>query len=91
MNCKLTLSLISESQEGNVGDDWKYDVVAKVFQDGLKGEGGISVPKHTLESGAVREPFGEPDPVVLFEGGQECLGLLRIEVGGQLEEGEQIP
>ena len=80
MNCKLTMTLISESQEGNCGDDWKYDLEAKVFNEGLKGEGQISVPKHLLESGSVKEPHGSPEPIVLFEG--ECHDelLVRLEL-----------
>jgi hypothetical protein len=70
MTCKLTMTLISESQEGNCGDDWKYDLDVKVFSEGLKGESSISAPKHTLESGVVRAPHGEPEPVELFDG--EC-------------------
>jgi hypothetical protein len=70
------MALISESQEGNCGDDWKYDLEAKVFHEGLRGEGNISVPKHLLESGAVMEPFGSPESVVLFEG--DCDGELLI-------------
>lgn len=70
MTCKLTMTLISEGQEGNCGDDWMYDLEAKVFSEGLKGETTVHVPKHTLDAGTVREPFGSPDPVVLFTG--EC-------------------
>ncbi len=51
MTCKLTMTLISEHQEGNCGNDWKYDLDAKVFHEGLKGEGRVSVPKHTLDAG----------------------------------------
>jgi hypothetical protein len=76
MTCKLTMALISESQQGNCGDDWKYELEAKVFNEGLRGEGTISVPKHLLESGAVMEPFGAPEPVVLFEG--DCDGELLV-------------
>jgi len=67
MTCKLTMTLISESQEGNCGDDWKYDLDVKVFKEGLQGEGSINVPKHTLTPGEVREPFGSPGPVILFD------------------------
>jgi len=80
MTCKLTMTLISESQEGNCGDDWKYDLEAKVFQGGLKGEAKISVPKHILESGAVREPFGSPEPMVLFDGDSDGELLVRMEL-----------
>ncbi|MDT8321043.1 MAG: hypothetical protein RQ826_11010 [Xanthomonadales bacterium] len=70
MSCKLTMSLISESQQGNCGDDWKYDVEAKIFHEGLKGEVAFRVPKHTLDAGAVEEPYGAPEPVTVDIG--EC-------------------
>ena len=76
MTCKLIMTLLSESQEGNCGEDWKYELDVKVFNEGLKGEGIISVPKHTLDAGSVREPFGSPEPVTVFEG--ECLTELLI-------------
>ena len=76
MTCKLTMTLISEHQEGNCGEDWKYDLDVKVFHEGLKGEGQVSVPKHTLEAGIVKEPFGSPEPLVVFEG--ECLTELLV-------------
>ena len=80
MTCKLTMTLISESQEGNCGDDWKYDIEAKVFNEGLQGEGKISVPKHLLAAGTVMEPFGSPEPLVLFEGDCQHELLVRLEL-----------
>ena len=76
MTCKLIMTLLSESQEGNCGEDWKYEVNVKVFSEGLKGEGTISVPKHTLDAGSVREPHGSPEPQVIFTG--ECLTEMLI-------------
>ena len=76
MTCKLIMTLLSESQEGNCGEDWKYELDVKVFNEGLKGEGIISVPKHTLDAGSTREPFGSPEPVTVFSG--ECLTELLI-------------
>jgi hypothetical protein len=76
MTCKLTMMLISESQEGNIGEDWKYDLDVKVSGDKLKGEGRIRAPKHKLPSGVIREPHGSPAPVVLFTG--QCGGELKV-------------
>lgn len=70
MNCTLTMALISEAQEGNIGEDWKYTLSVKAFEDDLDGEASISVPKHSLPSGVVREPYGSPAPVRIFSG--EC-------------------
>lgn len=76
MTCSLTMTLISETQEGEIGDDWKYDISVKVFNDKLEGEARVSVPKHNLPSGVVREPHGSPAPVVLFSG--NCSGSLLL-------------
>lgn len=76
MTCNLTMMLISETQEGEIGDDWKYEISAKVFNDKLEGEATVSVPKHNLPSGVVREPYGSPAPITLFSGG--CSGELLV-------------
>ena len=76
MTCTLTMTLISESQEGNIGVDWKYELEAKVFRDGVRGQGAFKVPKHTLLSGAVSEPHGAPAPVELYSG--ECANSLQV-------------
>jgi len=76
MACRLIMTLLSESQEGECGVDWKYELDVKVFNEGLKGEGVISVPKHTLNVGETREPHGSPDPVTIYSG--ECLTELLI-------------
>ena len=52
---KLTLSVVSEHQEGEIGDDWKYELEAKLFCGGLKSDGTIHVKKHNLGSGETRE------------------------------------
>jgi hypothetical protein len=78
MICTLTMTLISESQEGEIGEDWKYDLDVKVFNGKLDGEAMVSVPKHNLPSGVVREPYGAPEPVVLFRGECEEPLLLRM-------------
>ena len=78
MTCKLTMMLVSEHQEGECGEDWKYDLQVKVFHEGLQGEGRISVPKHNLKGGEVREPFGSPEPQVVYSG--ECLTELLVKM-----------
>ena len=51
MECQITFSLLSESLDGNIGDDWKYSVEAKVFNPELTGSGTIKVRKHQLRPG----------------------------------------
>lgn len=82
---KVTFSLVSEGQEGKIGDDWKYAVEIKVFNQGLKGKGTIKVAKHQLSSGVTMEPHGAPDALVLDAGevGSDLkiwLKLIAIEV-----------
>ncbi len=68
MGCKVTFSLLSESQEGNIGNDWKYVVTVKVFSQGLVGQGKIKVRKHQLDSGDTKSPHGDPAPLVIDVG-----------------------
>lgn len=68
MKGKVTLSVLSESHEGNAGNDWKYQLQAKVFNRGLKGKGVIKVEKHDLPSGASQAPPGPPAPVAIAAG-----------------------
>jgi len=76
----MTITLLTETQEGNVGSDWKYHLDVKVFNEGLKGEGSMKVPKHTLDAGNVQEPPGPPEPLVLTcgEGGREVMARLSL-------------
>lgn len=76
MSCKLVMTLLSESQEGEVGVDWKYDLDVQVVGEGMQSEGKISVPKHKLGAGETKEPFGSPEPVVVYSG--DCLTELLI-------------
>jgi hypothetical protein len=78
MTCTLTLTLISETQEGTIGDDWKYSLAAKAFDGDLDGEATIDVAKHKLPSGGIREPFGSPAPVTIFSGECEKGFLVRM-------------
>ena len=78
MTCTLTMTLISETQEGTIGEDWRYDLSVKVFSNKLEGESTVKVPKHNLPSGVVREPHGAPAPVELFRGECEDRLLVRM-------------
>lgn len=80
MTCTLTMTLISEAQQGAIGEDWKYSVVAKVCDGNLDGEGSISVGKHKLPSGALRAPFGSPAPVTVFSGDCTTSVLVRMKL-----------
>ncbi len=86
MACKIVISLLSESQKGTIGNDWKYSLEAKIFSTrvshALTGKGTISVPKHRLDSGKTQAPPGPPEALVLpaGEAGAEILVDLRIKV-----------
>jgi hypothetical protein len=70
MACKVHLSLVSETQEGNIGSDWRYSVQVKAFNGGLQGEGTLDVPKHTLDAGSIQPPPGPPEILDIDAG--EC-------------------
>jgi hypothetical protein len=82
MACKITISLLHESQKGNIGNDWKYSLEAKIFSGALTGKGTISVPKHRLDSGKTQVPPGPPEALVLPAGepGAEIRVDLRTKV-----------
>jgi len=79
MICKLTMMLVSECQEGNVGKDWKYDLNYETCGAGEPRRGSISVARHNLPSGVVSEPYGSPAPRELFIG--QCTGPLQVRLG----------
>ncbi len=68
MEGKLEFSVLEETHEGPIGDDWRYWIEAKVFNQGLKGKGLIKVKKHSLPDGTTQVPPGPPEPVVLPAG-----------------------
>ena len=82
MACKIVISLVSESQTGTIGNDWRYTMDVQVFGAGasqaLISKGTLEVPEHTLESGAMQAPPGPPDPLVLAAG--EAGGDIRVEM-----------
>ena len=81
MPCTLTMAVLSETQEGDIGDDWKYTLQAKVYSGALTGQDTISVPKHSLQSGKIQDPPGPPAAVVIPAGdGGEINVELKLEV-----------
>ncbi len=75
---KVIFSILQESHEGPIGDDWKYWIEAKVFNQGLKGTGKISVAKHSLPTGTTQQPPGPPAAVEIPAG--EAGQQLKIKV-----------
>lgn len=65
---KVTFSVLTESHEGPIGEDWRYWIEAKVFNQGLQGQGTIRVKKHSLPSGTTQAPPGPPDPIEISAG-----------------------
>jgi hypothetical protein len=84
MNCKLMMTVISEHQQGECGSDWKYDLTARVTGGAPDGQACISVPKHTLEPGEVRAPFGNPESRQICAG--PCEARVRVTVDLQATE-----
>jgi hypothetical protein len=78
MAFKVTISVLSESQEGDIGDDWKFELNAKVFNEGLAGEGVIKVKKHNLPAGVVQDPPGLEGPLVIPGGTGDQNILVRL-------------
>jgi hypothetical protein len=81
---KVTFSVLSESHEGNIGDDWRYWIEVKVFNRGLKGQGLIEVPKHKLPSGVTQEPPNQPVEVEISAG--ECNDDVKIKIRAKATE-----
>ena len=82
MACKITFELLTESQTGTIGNDWKYELEAKIFSGRRIGEGTIKVKKHDLESGDTQKPPGPPAPMVLPAGepGDDIRVALKLSV-----------
>ena len=78
MEGKVTLSVLSESHEGTAGNDWKYQIEAKVFNRGLKGQGIIEVRKHNLPSGTTQAPPGPPDAIEVPAG--DCNDEIKVKL-----------
>jgi hypothetical protein len=58
MDCKLTVSVVEEGVEGDIGDDWEYSVTATIFDAAgtAIGSGKIRVDEHRLTPGTAQPP-----------------------------------
>ena len=68
MTCKITLSLVSESLTGDVGNDWAYSVRADMLDPLVFGSGIIQVPEHQLRPGTTQEPPSQGRAIQLDAG-----------------------
>ena len=71
MEGKVTFSILTEHHEGPIGDDWRYWIEAKVFNQGLKGQATFKIKKHCVPSGVTQEPPGTPVPIEIPAGDSE--------------------
>jgi hypothetical protein len=78
MEGKVIFSVLTENHVGPIGEDWRYWIEAKVFNLGLKGQGIIKVPKHSLPSGTTQQPPGPPEAIELPAG--DCSNELKIKL-----------
>ena len=78
MEGKVTFSVLTESHEGPIGDDWRYWIEAKVFNQGLQGQATIKVEKHSLPSGTTQEPPGPPAAIEISAG--DCANQLKVKL-----------
>jgi hypothetical protein len=56
MACKISVSLVSERVDGDIGDDWEYSIAAEVSNPESLGSGRLEVPRHKLAPGPARVP-----------------------------------
>lgn len=59
MACRITLTILSEFVDGEIGNDWQYALAAELFNPEPAGTGRIDVPRHRIRAGVVHEL---PDP-----------------------------
>jgi len=55
MGCKIGVSILSERVDGDIGDDWEYDVEVRISDQSESQSGRIGVERHTLTPGVTRE------------------------------------
>lgn len=78
MEGKVTFSILTERHEGPIGDDWKYWVEAKVFNQGLKGQATIRIKKHSFPADVTQQPPGPPAAVEIPAGDSQNRVKVRL-------------
>jgi hypothetical protein len=77
MTCYVTVSVISESVTGDIGDDWEYQIAgATIGDDGLPQAGTLRMPEHEVDPGASPKPPPEPNAFTLNAG--QCGALANV-------------
>lgn len=77
MTCYVTVSVISESVTGDIGDDWEYKISgASVGDDGLPQVGHVNMPEHEIEPDASPKPPPEAKGFTVNAG--ECGGATQV-------------
>jgi hypothetical protein len=56
MPSKLSYWIEEETVTGDVGDDWSYSLIARVYNPTLLGAGELRQPEHRLQSGSSHPP-----------------------------------
>ena len=78
MSAKLSFTIIQESHDGPVGDDWRYKVEAKVYNEGLRDEAIIEVAEHKLPDGTRQTPPGPPATINMDAGDSSLPVLIKL-------------
>lgn len=73
MACTISFSFLTESLTGNIGDDWKYGLSAKVFGAGARShalisQGELVVPEHLLSPETTQSAPDNIEPLALSAG-----------------------
>ncbi len=73
MACTISFSFLTESLTGDIGDDWKYSLSAKVFGAGARShalisKGELVAPEHELSPDVTQPAPDNIEPLVLAAG-----------------------
>ena len=82
MGCSIRLTILEESLNGDIGDDWAYSVSVRVYNPASEttpvSEGTIDVPGHRLAPGSAQQPPEGTGALTLDAG--PCESMARLEL-----------